>query len=314
MKPIIVVSLSGGKDSTATAILALETGHECRFLFADTGHEHKNTYDYLGYLESRLNINVEFVKADFSQQIARKRETVRMKWVDEKVISEDEAEMIACQLVPTGIPFLDLCLWKGRFPSAKSRFCTEELKHRPLEEALLSIRQSTQSLVESWQGVRAGESRSRAKLPQRELGDSAYIYRPILYWSAEQVFVFLRRRDVEPNPLYRQGMNRVGCMPCIHARKSELREIAKRFPEEVRRVADWERLVSNVSKQGASTFFAADMDPMRATKDIRQINHTTHGIRNVIEWAATTRGGRQYDLIATSEDPTMCRSAYGLCE
>lgn len=311
---IIVVSVSGGKDSTATAILALESGHECRFLFADTGHEHPLTYKYLNYLETRLRIHIHRVSADFSKQIYRKRENIRTKWVDEGVVSRDKAEGIASLLVPTGVPFLDLCLWKGRFPSPSRRFCTEELKHRPLQMALLNIRRSTQCYIESWQGVRANESRARSRLPQREPGEFAEIYRPILYWSAEEVFRFLRRCKVHPNPLYKQGMSRVGCMPCIQSTKRELREIAKRFPEEVARVAKWERQVSRVSKRSASTFFAADVDPMKATKDINQISHKTHGINNIMDWAKTTHGGRQYDLITTSEEPTMCRSAYGLCE
>ena len=311
---IIVVSISGGKDSTATALLALDSGHECRFLFADTGHEHPLTYKYLDYLSTRLQIRIDVVKADFSKQIYRKRETVRKKWVDEEIISKGEAEIIAHQLKPTGIPFFDLCMWKGRFPSARRRFCTEELKHRPLEMALCNIRRESQSFVESWQGVRASESRARSQLPKRETGEFAEIYRPILYWSAEDVFRFLRRRKVHPNPLYKLGMSRVGCMPCIYSRKSELREISNRFPSEVDRVARWERQISNVSKRSSSTFFAADVDPVTATKNIEEINYKTHGIRNIIEWAKTTRGGRQYDLIATSEEPTMCRSAYGLCE
>ena len=311
---IIVVSVSGGKDSTATAILALETGHQCRFLFADTGHEHPLTYEYLNYLSSRLKIHIDVVKADFSDQVYRKRQTVRKKWVDEDVVSSGEAEIIARQLEPTGIPFLDLCLWKGRFPSAKRRFCTEELKHRPLDMAVMNIRQSTGRFVESWQGVRRDESRSRSQLPQRETSEFAEIYRPILYWSAEDVFRFLRQHKVHPNPLYKLGMSRVGCMPCIYSRKSELKEISMRFPDEIDRVANWEREVSNVSKRSSSTFFAADVDPVKATKNNDEISHKTHGIRKVMEWAKTTRGGRQYDLIATSEEPTMCRSAYGLCE
>lgn len=310
---IIVVSISGGKDSTATAILALETGHECRFLFADTGHEHPLNYEYLSYLENRLDIHIDTVKADFSAQIYRKRETVKEKWVAEGVVTCDQSKQIAERLKATGIPFLDLCLWKGRFPSAKRRFCTEELKHRPLEMELLNIWHSTQSHIESWQGVRADESRNRSKLPQREAGDCAEIYRPILYWSVAEVFALLKRRGVQPNPLYRLGMSRVGCMPCIYSRKSELREISIRFPREVHRVANWEERVSDVSKRSSSTFFAADLDPTKKTKNNDEVSHKTHGIYSVMDWAKTTRGGRQYDLIAT-EEPTMCRSVYGLCE
>ena len=32
---------------------------------------------------------------------------------------------------------LDLCIWKGRFPSRKAQFCTSELKTMPLVEYLV---------------------------------------------------------------------------------------------------------------------------------------------------------------------------------
>ena len=311
---IIVVSISGGKDSTATAILALESGHECRFLFADTGHEHEQTYQYLDYLRDALAIDIDTVKADLTKELKHKVHLVRTKWVAEGVVTPTRAEQIAELLRPTGVPFLDMCLWKGRFPSSQSSFCSGILKQVPIDLEMLRIKkQKPEDYIESWQGVRADESLRRRQLPRREIGDVGEIYRPILHWSARHVFALLKKRGIQPNPLYRQGMSRVGCMPCINLRKSELKEIAVRFPDEVARVAKWERLVSEVSKRGMSTFFAADTDPVKTTNDVASISHRTHGIYNVVEWAKTTRGGRQYDWL-NEVQPNLCSSAYGLCE
>lgn len=312
-KPLIrVVSMSGGKDSTATAILALEQGGDVRFLFADTGHEHQQTYDYIEYLKSALGIEIETVRADFSEQVIKKRDLVRGKWVEDGAVTPAKAEDIAALLVPTGNPFLDLCMWKGRFPSTRARFCSEELKHHPLDMRMLEI--CREGAVESWQGVRADESPSRAKLTEREQGDIYEIYRPILRWTADQVFDKHIEAGIEPNPLYKQGMSRVGCMPCIHTRKAELSQIARRFPEEVKRVAEWERIVSRVTKRGVTTFFHASTDPTIATKNSGMITTDSHGIDRIIDWAQTARGGRQRDLIEAAEDISMCSSAYGLCE
>jgi len=33
-----------------------------------------------------------------------------------------------------------------------------------------------------------------------------------------------------------------------------------------------------------------------------------------VEWARTSRGGRQFDMLADLIEPTACASAYGLCE
>lgn len=52
--PILhVVSVSGGKDSAATAILALETQPRdaLRFVFADTGNEDQQTIDWIRLTE-----------------------------------------------------------------------------------------------------------------------------------------------------------------------------------------------------------------------------------------------------------------------
>jgi len=222
-------------------------------------------------------------------------------------------------LVPTGIPMLDLCLWKGRFPSTRARFCTQELKHAPIIDQVMIPARRAHDLVLSWQGVRRQESRARAKLQDFDIdGDlpGVWNYRPILRWTADEVFAYHRARGVKWNPLYEQGMGRVGCMPCIHSRKGELREIARRFPEEVERVARWERLVSRASKRGAPTWF--DLRPLidMDAYDVNEITPETHGIGLAVEWAKTTRGGKQYDLIAAAEadEPPLCSSVYGLCE
>ena len=64
----------------------------------------------------------------------------------------------------------------------------------------------------------------------------------------------------------------------------------------IARIREWERLVSMASKRGASTFFPASNDP---TTDIAgQITPATHGIDRAVEWAMTSRGGRQFDMFA----------------
>ncbi|AJX31894.1 phosphoadenosine phosphosulfate reductase family protein [Burkholderia oklahomensis] len=312
-----VVSLSGGKDSTATLLVALELhGREnVRAAMADTGNEHRLTYEYVDYLEDALSISVVRLKRDFTPEWWHRRDYVRDKW-PEKGVPEDVVlrALAVFERGPTGIPFLDLCIIKGRFPSRMAQFCTHFLKTEPLNEYALNLIDETGMAVWSWQGVRIEESEARRNRLQgtgacvrsfEEVGGGLSIYRPVLRWTAESIFEAHRVAGIRPNPLYLQGRKRVGCL-CINAGKDEIRQWDLRDRDHIEMIAEWEGIVSDASKRGNSTFFPApgETDTARERGNIWQ----------VVEWSKTTRGGRQYDLLADAEPATACSSAYGLCE
>lgn len=318
-----VVSVSTGKDSAATAIVALETipRDHLRFISCDTGNEHENFLPYLAYMERHLGIKIDILRANFDREIAGKAEYVRnvypTKLPKEGFSAEETAEIIErClrALAPTGNPFLDLCIWKGRFPSRRAQFCTEHLKTIPAVEYQMGlIEAGLCDAVWSWQGVRIDESEARRTRLQgtgacvvsfQEQGGDIYNYRPILRWTAADAFEAHRMVGLEPNDLYRQGMTRVGCMPCINAGKDEILEISKRFPHHIDRIEMWEAQAALASKRREASFFP---DPHRdAHLDKR-------GIRKVVEWSKTARGGKNIDWIRL-EPAKACKSAYGLCE
>lgn len=312
-----VVSLSGGKDSTATALVALELHgiDACRFVFADTGNEHESTYRYaLEYLPRVLGISVVVVKACFDDEFRTKRANLERIANGEpesavygnrqfKYQWTPEAAKRALDLLnQTGNPFLDLCMLKGGFPSRRRQFCTEHLKRNPITEYQIDLLDLGHQ-VESWQGVRADESEARRWLPHYEsMGGGMAVYRPILRWNVSDVFEAHRAAGIEPNPLYLQGMTRVGCMPCINCGKAELSEIARRFPKHIERIAKWEALVQSVTRPGSNaTFF-------------HKQKMGANGVEAAVEWSRTTRGGRQFDLLSDVSATTACSSAYGLCE
>ncbi len=132
MKTHNIVNVSGGKDSTATLLKAIEDGAEnLTAVFADTGNEHPDTLEYVEYLRDTLQVEIRTVRADFTDALAHRREYLS----GERATREwpEEARLRTIDLMtPTGNPFLDLCIMKGRFPSRKAQFCTQELKRVPI--------------------------------------------------------------------------------------------------------------------------------------------------------------------------------------
>ena len=203
---MIAVMVSGGKDSTATLLLAIERhGKENTIgIFTDTGWEAKETYEYLDYLEEKTGVKIHRLKN---------------KNFD-------------------GIP--DIIRKKKRFPSPVYRFCTAHLKLVPLAEFLAN---TELPIKEIWLGIRLSESRFREKKYSRYDENEAYDYyewlsssssgeikketklkikekgiklrMPILTWEEKDVFEYLKKNGIKPNTLYEKGFKRVGCFPCL---------------------------------------------------------------------------------------------------
>jgi len=305
---IRVISISGGKDSTATALICLDRfGHDdVRLVFADTGNEHPITIEYITeYLPHALKHPIEVLRANFDAQIAGKRQYVLDHWLD-KGVDQEAIDRALAALVPTGNPYLDLCIWKGRFPSRRAQFCTQELKRYPIDAYLLDL-VGERVPVESWQGVRRDESQARANLaPREDTPEGWTIVRPVLEWTGQQAVDYVRLCDVELNPLYTKGFARVGCAPCINSSKADVHQWQRMFPEVIDRIEAWEALVTAASKRQDSTFFPT---PTAEGRGARQ----GHGIRAFVEWSKTSHGGYQYDL--NKFLPVEgCTSSYGLCE
>lgn len=266
-----VASVSGGKDSAAMCLHLQELGIEHERVFCDTGWEHPATYDYLrGPLTDKLGPITEL----------RGRYT-----------------------------FEEPCIKKGMFPSRLRRFCTSELKVLPAIAYVHDLLDAGNDVVNAV-GLRAAESRAREHLPECDWsGDfGCHVWRPILRWSMQDVIDIHARHQLAPNPLYLAGHSRVGCWPCIHANKAQLRLLAG----DAERAGELRRLEREVgdaaeARGAARPFFFQANGALRSGRARR-----CAPIDEVLRWAITAHGGRQYELIHDDGEPPCM--AWGLCD
>jgi 3'-phosphoadenosine 5'-phosphosulfate sulfotransferase (PAPS reductase)/FAD synthetase len=282
-----IVGFSGGADSQATALWVRE-----RFPLEDVillntdagGNEHPMTVDFIRDYSERVHpvTVVPAIVADMRGKTPGKIKELGLK-------PEDP------------LTFDLLATLKGRFPSTKVRFCTDHLKLQPQLRWMNEHRDTLlKDGFERYIGVRRDESNARSDVDEREYDDFFFCWlnRPLATWTKFQVFDYLASRGEEVNPLYRLGFSRVGCAPCINSGKEDIRLWANRFPEMIDKIREWEQRVGR-------TFFPPCMPGNR------------YGwIDEVVEWAKTTHGGKQYSLPILEADiqSGMCMSKWGLCE
>ena len=281
---VIVASVSGGKDSTALMCALIAAGIPFRAVFADTGWEAAETYEYLGTLERVLGLTIDRVGAPGGMR-AKIRE-------------------------------------RAGFPARMQRWCTRELKLDPLRAFHDRVAEECDADTVSAVGIRAEESASRARMAGWEHSPEwgGYVWRPLLHWTVADVLSIHHRHGIPIHPLYQRGHSRVGCWPCIFADKAEIRLWAEHDPASVAEVAALERECEalraerNAETPGRYTHSVASFFQSReASKDAagRRVYLPVH-VDRVVEWSQTDRGGRQLPLIREEPDGGCFR--WGLCE
>ena len=230
---------------------------------------------------------------------------------------------------------VDLARQKKRWPSVRARFCTEELKTKPMIDYVLDEVKDNILII---QGIRAAESSARAKMqaqctffkyyfepygydkngrPKRhsyrgkevrafraQFADD--LLRPVFDWSAQQVIDYILAAGLEPNPLYRMGYKRVGCWPCVMANQRDILNIARQAPERIDYIAKIEQELQ-CGDRLRSEFFGPNKIPAHAIASGNKYPDIRDVVRHV-KWQNAT--GSLFD----DDTATSCMSYYGLCE
>tara|TARA_R110000803_G_C11966355_1_gene319286 strand:- start:203 stop:1066 length:864 start_codon:yes stop_codon:yes gene_type:complete len=278
----IIVSVSGGKDSTAMCLNLLEKGYlksDFRRVFADTGWEDKSTYDYLDELEKTIG-KIERIKKDMP-----------IKEEYREYIEEFEKRL------GWESPFIRRIINTQFFPKGFAKWCTVELKIQPFKEFFENLGGDYVNLV----GIRKEESKRRSGMEEWEWGKffDCWTHRPLINWTIKNVIDIHHRFNLAPNSLYLNGSNRVGCYPCIFVSKKEIKAISE---DRILLIRDLEKLCTKLwndrtGNNDTRTFF-------------KPRNGSIMTVTDVYEWSKTTRGGKQFELFSSEERSCV---KWGMC-
>lgn len=179
----IVISFSGGKDSTATADVVVKalSNPSLVHIFGDTTLEFPSTVEYAKrFREQHPNAIFEIAK-------------------------NDEQD------------FYDVCEDIGP-PARMMRWCCSMFKTGPITRVLNGFYRNQQILT--FYGIRKSESVSRSKYNRIEDNSESVkiqqqtVASPIFFWKDIDVWLYILAENVDFNDAYRLGYERVGCWCC----------------------------------------------------------------------------------------------------
>lgn len=179
----VVLSFSGGKDSTAVADLATKAlgNPYLVHIFGNTTLEFPMTMTYAQRYRQQHRM-AEFLTAQNREQV-----------------------------------FLDVCKDIGP-PARMMRWCCSMFKTGPITRIIYENYRNEQILT--FYGIRKYESVSRSKYNRVEKSSESVkiqqqtVAAPIFYWKDIEVWLYILGENIDFNDAYRLGYDRVGCWCC----------------------------------------------------------------------------------------------------
>lgn len=130
--------------------------------------------------------------------------------------------------------------------SLSVRWCSAYLKIDVASKALSGQERFNGKRVLMVTGERAEESPSRACYKQAESHKTSSKkrhvdqWRPVHQWTEEQVWEIIERFRVNPHDCYKLSFGRCSCSACIFGSKDQWASLAVIYPEQVKRISDYE--------------------------------------------------------------------------
>jgi 3'-phosphoadenosine 5'-phosphosulfate sulfotransferase (PAPS reductase)/FAD synthetase len=198
-----ILGISGGRDSASLAVYMRQHHPELdlEYFFTDTGKELPEVYSFLDKLEGFLGKPIQRLNPDRDFDF----------WLDEY----------------------------GNFlPSPRTRWCTRQLKLRPLEHWLKADLEAG-TVINSYVAIRADE-------PSREGYQATHpnmrVHFPLRDAGIDRagVLEILDQSDVG-EPAYYQWRSRSGCTFCFYQQKIEWVRLSENHPDRFAEAVDYEK-------------------------------------------------------------------------
>lgn len=237
----VVVSFSGGKDSMAAALAALEKygweSGKVKLVFCDTGDEAPETYEFIKYVNEKIYPVTRIATKLLGEKDGRRifdRVEIPIDMPLEQMKAEYYTVYDAIKSKFDRIPTV------SPYPSLKVRHCTRDLKVQALDAYIrklftLEQRKSVCLVI----GIRRDESVNRSSKamyvydPDRGGVD---IWHPIVDYTIEDVWAIHEKYGVERNRVYEID-ERSNCKGCPFTSGSSLRKYVKRHGVQI--LDDW---------------------------------------------------------------------------
>jgi 3'-phosphoadenosine 5'-phosphosulfate sulfotransferase (PAPS reductase)/FAD synthetase len=266
-----VVSISGGKDSVATLLVALETFGPGRVI----AHHQIILEDWSGTIEYCQSVcNRLGVPLYMSQAKYHGYECLQCGYC--YLTSRNVQRCPKCQSTEATFlrmveSVLDLVEWREKWPDLSVRFCTSYFKRDNFNMWAREHRELLGDHPVIAMGERALESAGRAKLPVLRLRSKMewmIEWRPVLEWRRIDVFRKMREYHIEPHYCYkaqgmtedemynqdREGGPRMSCVMCF-LKSPEQMQASYQTPEGrpiIDRALGIEAATGNTLKNGQS--------------------------------------------------------------
>ena len=211
-----IVSISGGKDSTALAIYMNKQYRQIQveYVFCDTDNELPETYEYLNRLEALLGKRVQRLNALEPNGILRKNRNAFDIFLNE--------------------------LYGGYLPSPRARWCTNILKIQPFEKYIGNDR------AFSYIGIRADENREGYKARKPPVISKQPNIIPVYPFKDDGIGLTEVKQILEESglglPDYYKWRSRSGCYFCFYQQIGEWQRLKEHHPDLFEKAQQYEKL------------------------------------------------------------------------